>query len=77
MLKARSVISFDPIKQIGPPLISAVIMAASIWWVNNIVKHAVVGIVTSVSIGALVYFILVRYLFRIKIIEEVRSLIKK
>ncbi len=77
MIKARSIISFSPLSQIGPPLLSASVMAIIMWWLSTSLESDVIAVPTAALAGAIVYYLLVRYLFRIKIIEELRALIKK
>ena len=77
MLKARTVIKFSPVKQIAPPFISAVIMALISLLALELTSHSIMGVVVSVLSGAAVYYLMVSKIFKINIIAEIRSLMRK
>lgn len=77
MVKARSIITFNPFKQIIPALVSALIMGVVVWLRVIYGSHSMVTVLSGVLLGAVVYVACVRYIFQINIIDEIKSLMRK
>lgn len=69
IIKAKSIIKFEFIKPIYVFLLSALIMGFLISFINS----AVIMIVS----GALIYYLLIRYIFNIKILSQLKEFYKK
>jgi hypothetical protein len=78
LMKAKSIFKFNAFKPIHPFLFSALIMGVTLFTLDNMLSTSAINssIILIVS-GAIIYYLLVRFLFGIRLITQLASFYKK
>lgn len=77
MLKAKKLIHFKLLKSVYKPILSTVLMGISIFLISLFVKNPYTVIILSISVGATIYFLSMRLIFKSNLITELKTLFSK
>ncbi|MBI2641841.1 oligosaccharide flippase family protein, partial [Candidatus Roizmanbacteria bacterium] len=74
VFKARQLVSFNFLQPILPSLLAGLLMAILTYSLLGLFSTSFVGLTSVILISGAFYFIMLRFLFRIDVIQEVKSL---
>lgn len=77
VIKAKQYINFNFFKPVSKSILSAILMGIIVVISNFVLNNSPLSLVFSVFIGLITYFITLKYLFKIDLITEVKSIFLK
>ena len=78
LFKAKNIFNLSIIKPISIPLISSLLMGVVLFSLDKTFSFSSWSVIIfEIITGAVIYFVLIRYVFQIKVYDEIKSIYEK